>query len=140
MQTTTDETAVLRKTKELCQAILDDPAMATIRQRITGFMENEQARTQYNNLVAKGQALQEKQQSSTPLTRPEVEAFEQDRLALLNNPVARGFLDAQEELHGIKHNIHQYVNLTLELGHMPTEDELEEHTCEGHENGGCCEH
>src|SRR5436309_6977468 len=137
MQTTLEETPVVQKTKELCQAILDQPKMQAIRQRIDAFMGDEKSRTQYDNLVAKGQALQQKEQSSMPLSREEINDFEKQREAVFNNPVARNFLDAQEELHNVQETIHQYVNKTLELGRMPTDEDLGGGSC-GH---GCgCHH
>lgn len=123
------EDSVMQKTRELCQTLLDQPAMQNLRQRIDAFMGDEQSRTQYEGLVQKGEALQQKQQTSTPLTGEEIAEFEQQRDALLQNPVARGFLDAQEELHHMQKSIHQFVNKTLELGRMPTEADL---------NGGSC--
>ena len=131
MPTTIEETSVIQKTKELCQAILDQPNMQSIRQRVDAFMADEKTRSQYDGLMSKGQALQQKQQSSMPLTGDEITEFETQREALLNNPVARGFLDAQEELHQVQESIHQYVTKTLELGRMPTEEDL---------NGGGCGH
>jgi len=137
MQTTLEETPVVQKTKELCQAILEQPNMQSIRQRIDAFMGDEKSRTQYDNLVAKGQALQQKEQTSTPLSREEINDFEKQREAVFNNPVARNFLDAQEELHNVQETIHQYVNKTLELGRMPTDEDLGGGSC-GH---GCgCHH
>src|SRR5689334_18432415 len=124
MQTTIEETPVLQKTRELCQAILDQPNMQSIRQRIDAFMGDEKSRAQYENLVNKGQALQEKEQMSVPLSREEISDFEKQREAVFNNPVARSFLDAQEELHNVQSTIHQFVNKTLELGRMPTEEDL----------------
>ena len=131
MPTLTEESVVVQKTKELCQAILDQPNMNSIRQRVDAFMGDEKTRAQYDGLMVKGQALQQKQQMSMPLTGDEVTAFETEREALLNNPVARGFLDAQEELHQVQESIHQYVNKTLELGRMPTDEDI---------NGGGCGH
>ena len=137
MQTTIEETLVLQKTRELCQAILDQPNMQSIRQRIDAFTGDEKSRAQYENLVAKGQALQEKEQMSAPLSREEINDFEKQREAVFNNPVARNFLDAQEELQNVQTTIHQYVNKTLELGRMPTEEDLGGGSC-GH---GCgCHH
>ena len=137
MQTTMEETAVLQKTKELCQAILDQPNMQSIRKRIDAFMGDEKSRTQYDDLVAKGQALQQKQQMSMPLSDKEINEFEQQRESVFSNPVARNFLDAQEELHNVQESIHQYVNKTLELGRMPTDEDLSGGGC-GH---GCgCHH
>jgi cell fate (sporulation/competence/biofilm development) regulator YlbF (YheA/YmcA/DUF963 family) len=131
MQTIIEETPILQKTRELCQTILEQPTIRSIRDRIDAFMGDEQARAQYDGLMNKGQALQQKQQMSLPLTGEEISDFEQHRDTLLQNPVARGFLDAQEELHNVQQSIQKYVSKTLELGRMPTEDELS--------SGGCGE-
>lgn len=137
MQTTTQETPIVQKTKELCQTILDQPNIRSVRQRIDAFMADDSARSQYEGLMAKGQALQQKQQMSMPLTGEEISEFEKDRDALMNNPVARNFLDAQEELHHVHQSINQYVSKTLELGRVPAESDFESGSC-GH---GCgCSH
>jgi cell fate (sporulation/competence/biofilm development) regulator YlbF (YheA/YmcA/DUF963 family) len=128
MQTMTEETVITRKTKELCQALLDQPEMRSARQRIETFVADEKSRTQYEDLMAIGQALRQKQQRSQPLTEDEVAKFEKGREALMQNPVARGFLDAQEQLHHVHESINQYVSKTLELGRMPTDTDL---------NAGC---
>jgi cell fate (sporulation/competence/biofilm development) regulator YlbF (YheA/YmcA/DUF963 family) len=137
MPTTTEETQITAKTKELCQAILDEPNMRSIRQRIDTFMADEKTRSAYDVLIEKGQALQQKQQTAQPLSNDEIVEFEKTRDTLMLNPVARGFLDAQEELHSVQESIQQYVNKTLELGRVPTEDDLGGGGC-GH---GCgCHH
>jgi cell fate (sporulation/competence/biofilm development) regulator YlbF (YheA/YmcA/DUF963 family) len=138
MAPTIEDTLITRKTRELCQAILDEPSIRSVRERIDTFMADEKARAQYDGLVAKGQALQQKQQSSVALTGEEISGFEQDRDSLLKNPIARGFLDAQQELHEVRESIHKYVNKTLELGRLPEEEELSESCCS---EGGCgCGH
>src|SRR6516162_2627510 len=129
MQAMIEDTTVMQKTRELCQTILDRPGMRDIRQRIDAFMGDEQTRAQYDGLMTKGQALQQKQQMSMPLSGEEISDFEQHRESLLGNPVARGFLDAQEELHHMQQSIHRFVSKTLELGRMPTEDELNAGGC-----------
>lgn len=137
MQTLTDENAVMEKTRELCETILSDPAMGSIRSRIDTFMADEKARGQYESLMMKGQALQEKQEQSLPLSGEEVSDFETHRETLLKNPVARGFLDAREELHELQNSIQKLVSKTLELGRMPAAEDMEEGSC-GH---GCgCHH
>jgi len=134
----TEETVIAQKTRELCQAILDEPSMRATRQRIDAFMADEKTRELYDSLVAKGQALQEKQQRSLPLTGEEISDFERQRDTLLKNPVASGYLDAQQELHQVQESIHKYVTKTIELGRLPSEEELSESCC-GH--GGCdCGH
>ena len=137
MQTTIEASPVLQKTIELCQTLLEQPEIRSIRQRIDAFIGDDQARNQYEGLVSKGQALQQKQQQSLPLSGEEIADFEQERDSLLSNPIARGFLDAQEELHQFQESIHKYVNKTLELGRLPSDEEMEASSC-GH---GCsCGH
>jgi len=131
METIAETSAVLNKTKELCQAILDEPNMGSIRRRLDAFMSDDKARSLYDGLVTKGQAIQQKQQLSMPVSGEEVADFEQHRNALFSNPIAQGFLDAQEELHKVQESVQQYVSKTLELGRLPTEDEI---------NGGSCGH
>src|SRR3982751_6805996 len=109
MQTTQDS-LITDKTRELCQAILDQPDLRSARQRIDAFVADDKARAQYEGLMAKGQGLQQKQQRSQPLNEQEIAAFEKERETLLANPVARGFLDAQEELHHVHHSITEYVS------------------------------
>jgi cell fate (sporulation/competence/biofilm development) regulator YlbF (YheA/YmcA/DUF963 family) len=138
MVSTIEETAIARKTRELCQTILDEPSMKALRQRIDTFMADEATRAQYDGLIAKGQALQEKQQASTPLSGEEISDFEQHRDSLLKNPVAREFLDAQQELHEVKQTITKQVSKTIELGRLPSEEELSSGCCGDHSCG--CEH
>lgn len=137
MEISIEESPVVKKTKELCQTILEQPNMRSIRERIDAFMGNEATRAQYDSLVTKGQALQQKQQLSMELSGEEIADFEAHRDKVLNNPVARGFLDAQEELHEMQHSVQKYVNKTLELGRLPSDEDMEE----GCGHGGCgCGH
>ena len=130
-------TKIEEKTKELCQVIVDQPEMISIRKRIDTFLSDSAARGQYETVMTKGQALQEKQSQSQALEGTEIADFEKHRDALLNNAVARGFLDAQEELHKIQHSIQKHISKTLELGRVPAEADFEEESC-GH---GCgCHH
>ena len=125
MLTYTDENAVIQKTKELCQIILEQPEMQSARHRIDTFMADEGSRSLYDNVLMKGQALQQKQQMAMPLTGEEIAEFERHRETLLNNPVARGFLDAQEELHQVREAVQKYVAKTLEIGRIPGPEDFE---------------
>jgi cell fate (sporulation/competence/biofilm development) regulator YlbF (YheA/YmcA/DUF963 family) len=130
-------TKIEAKTRELCQTIIDQPEMISIRKRIDTFLSDPGARSQYEAVMSKGQALQEKQAQSQPLEGTEIADFEKHRDALMKNSIARGFLDAQEELHKIQHSIQKSISKTIELGRIPVEADLEEDSC-GH---GCgCHH
>jgi cell fate (sporulation/competence/biofilm development) regulator YlbF (YheA/YmcA/DUF963 family) len=126
-------TKIETKTNELCEAILEQLQTGGIRQRIDTFLADATARGQYESLMSKGQALQEKQHHGETLDPAEISAFENDRDALLRNPVASSFLDAQEEMHDLQHSVQKVVAKTIELGHLPSADDLAEGSC-GH---GC---
>ena len=131
------EETVLAKTRELCQAILDQPPVAEACQRLAVFMEDPQARSLYEGVVTRGQAMQEKQQSGQVPSPLELSEFETDRDQLLANPVARGFLDAQELMHGLHHKINKHVSKLFELGRVPTAEDFESACCGG-PGDDCC--
>lgn len=137
MQTTTEESVIVQKTRELCQTILDQPQYQTIRQQIESFMGNDEVKLQYQLLNERGEYLRHKQQQGLQLTDDEISEFEQQREGFLNNPVARGFLDAQHEMHQVQESVGQYVSKTFELGRVPGPEDFDSGSC-GH---GCgCHH
>lgn len=132
-------TKIETKTNELCEAILEQLQAGGIRQRIDTFLANTAARDQYERLMSKGQALQEKQHEGQKLEQAEITAFEQERDALLRNPVASNFLDAQEEMHELQQSVQKTVAKTIELGRIPSAEDLAESSC-GHGGCGCHGH
>lgn len=139
METTT-ETPVIQKTRELCQLLLTQPEFASIRRRVDTFLNTPKAQQQFQELNDKGEFLHHKQHQGIQLSDAEVADFEKDRNAAMADPVIRGFLEAQREMHKIEESISQYVLKTFELGRVPeTEDFEHEHGGCGH--GGCgCQH
>ena len=134
MQTEIEESTVIQKTRELCQAILDQPEVIALRQRMDAFTSNDEARGEYDALMAKGQALQQKQHAGLTLDDMEIKDFELHRDSFLKNPLGRGFLDAQDEMQKMQKSVSQYVSKTFELGRVPEESDLESGCC----SGGSC--
>ena len=60
-------TKIDQKTQELCQAIVEQLETTGLRNRIDTFLADSSARGQYEVLMSKGQALQEKQHAGQPL-------------------------------------------------------------------------
>ncbi|MCI0744175.1 MAG: YlbF family regulator [Verrucomicrobia subdivision 3 bacterium] len=133
----TEESAIIVKTRELCDTIVAQTEFQILRRQIDQFMGDEEARAQYETLMEKGQLLQQKQQMGVPLESAEIDDFEKHREVLFNNPVAKGFLDAQEEMHRLQQSIGQYVARTFELGRTPSADDFSS-CCSSHSCG--CEH
>jgi cell fate (sporulation/competence/biofilm development) regulator YlbF (YheA/YmcA/DUF963 family) len=141
MLTQTEASPITQKTRELCQAILDQAEVRELRKNIETFTADDQARSQYETLMEQGQKLHEKQHSGEPLKQSEIDAFDRLRDEFIKNPVARGFLDAQEEMRRLQKQVTQYVSKTFELGRVPEEGELESGCCGGEGGGGCgCSH
>ncbi|MCS7089139.1 MAG: YlbF family regulator [Verrucomicrobiota bacterium] len=127
--------AIGQKTRELCATILEDAGFQSAQRSIQAFLDDEKARAQYEEVVSLGQALRRKQQYGEPLSEEEVQQFERARESLLANEVARRFLDAQAALEEMRQAIQQQVSLTMELGRMPTEEDI--HGCGCGSGCGC---
>ncbi len=132
--------AVLQKTLELCQAILAEPELAAARRNVDAFMADEKAREQYQGVMTKGQELHRKQHDGRPVAQQEISEFETCRDQLLSNPVARNFLDAQEQMQQVHQTVSGYVGKTLELGRVPTPEDFESESCDGAGGCGCGHH
>ena len=128
-----EHSTVIQKTRELCQAILQQPGIISSQKQVRAFMDNDEARADYQTLVAKSQALQDKQQKDVPLGDQEVAEFEAHRDRVLGNPTARAYLDAQENLREVHHAVLKVVSMSLETGQVPSEEDFAQASC-GH---GC---
>lgn len=124
MQTVIEDSALVAKTKELCQVILDQAEYQDAQQRVRAFLADEDAKARYQAVVEKGELLNHKQHNGIPLTPEEIAEFEESRAALLDHPVTRGFLDAQVQMHKLQQTVQHYVTRTLELGRVPGEEDF----------------
>jgi cell fate (sporulation/competence/biofilm development) regulator YlbF (YheA/YmcA/DUF963 family) len=128
MQLTSVDSPIVEKTRELCQSILDHPEFHSIRTHIDTFMANESAKNEYQSLLEQGDMLNHKQHQGVRLTPEEISQYESHRDRVVNNPVSAAFLQAQQEVSEIQESINKYLSKTLELGRVPSPDEL---------SGGC---
>jgi len=131
MSIVAEENAVIEKTKELCAEIVADPAFTKLFASVETFLGDDAARLQYQSVHEKGEDLHHKQHAGVELGSSEIREFEVARETLMDNPVARDFISAQRELENLQKEISKYVSATLELGRVPTEDDLMA-------SGGCC--
>jgi cell fate (sporulation/competence/biofilm development) regulator YlbF (YheA/YmcA/DUF963 family) len=128
-----DDSAVMVKTKELCAVIAAEPGYKQLQDAVERFLDDDAARMMYQSVNERGQELHQKQHAGIELSAREISEFEEARGALLDNDLARGFLEAQRQLETVQRSISKYVGLTLELGRVPTPDDFTEA-----EGGGCC--
>jgi len=128
-----ETSSVMSKTRELCAAIAEDAHFSKLQQDVERFLSDDGARLMYQTVHQRGEELHHKQHSGIKLAPSEIREFEAARDALMNNEVAAAFLDAQDELESLQKTIGKYVNMTLELGRVPSDKEIAEA-----EKGGCC--
>jgi cell fate (sporulation/competence/biofilm development) regulator YlbF (YheA/YmcA/DUF963 family) len=136
MSTVAQESLVNEKTRELCESILQDPGYQGLRRKIDTFLADDSAKALYRNLAEKGEHLQHKQQQGVRLSPEEIADYEKERDALVANPVAAAFIEAQQNLHQVQETVNQYISKTLELGRVPSAEEMEESGCCGGNGGG----
>ena len=130
--------AIQTKLEDLCRTILSQPELEAHRLKVDQFMVNDDARAQYVRVSEQGEHLHHKQMQGVELDDSEVAAFEKEREALLGNPVARGFLDAQEAMQEVQETVNKFIRKALELGRMPESSDREGgcgHGCGCHSGG-----
>ncbi len=115
---------ILEKTLELCEAIVSLPEFPSLRQQLDAFLADESLQARYQELAEQSTSLQHQHQQGETLDAAAVSAFEQKRDAFLGNPVARGFLDAQQSMQDVRETVTRYVTRTFELGRVPTEEDF----------------
>ncbi|MBI1839682.1 MAG: YlbF family regulator [Verrucomicrobia bacterium] len=129
MQSSIEESAIQKKTLELCESIVSHPDFQKLRGHVESFLQNSEARDQYNALVEQSQMLEHRQQTGGIITQEEVKSFEAQRESVLKDPAVSSFLTAQQEIQTIQQFIGSYVTKTFELGRTPSEDDFSGGSC-----------
>jgi len=128
-----NDSAVMGKARDLCRAITGDAEYQEALGRVERFLENDEAKSLYQSVHEKGEALHQKQSAGVDLSDTEVAEFESSREQLFKNEVASDFHSAQQELQSLQQSLNKYIGMALELGRVPSDDELAEAN-----GGGCC--
>ena len=125
MAVVTPEDTIVNQTRELCKIILEHPNFVNMQQTIQSFMDDEPARSAYENVIQLGDQLDKKQGKGEQLSQDEIDNYESARDQLLQNEVANNFLKVQREIHGVQETVSQYVAKTFELGRLPEDSDFE---------------
>jgi cell fate (sporulation/competence/biofilm development) regulator YlbF (YheA/YmcA/DUF963 family) len=127
------ESNVMAKTRELCDAIAQDIEFVTLQGQVERFLADDDAKLKYQSLHERGEELHQKQHAGVELSDTEIQEFEDARESLFANDIASDFMAAQQSLQTLQQTISKYVGMTLELGRVPTPEDME-HA----DGGGCC--
>ncbi|MFT6863854.1 MAG: cell fate (sporulation/competence/biofilm development) regulator YlbF (YheA/YmcA/DUF963 family) [Akkermansiaceae bacterium] len=128
-----DDSAVMSKTRDLCETIANDADYKGLLASVETFLANDDARLSYQSVHERGQALNQKQQSGLQLAESEISEFETARTELMNNSIASDFIQAQQSLETLQTSVTRMVGMTLELGRVPTPEDVAQAN-----GGGCC--
>ena len=123
----------MEKARDLCAEIADDARVVELQKTVEKFLADESAKLQYQSVHERGEALHQKQHAGVELGASEIREFEGARDALFENHVAVDFMNAQRELENLQREIGKLVSMTLELGRVPSDEDIAEA-----EGGGCC--
>ena len=127
------ESNVMIKTRELCDAIAGDIEFVALQGQVERFLADDEAKLQYQSLHERGEELHHKQHAGVELSDGEIKGFEKAREALFANDIASDFMEAQQSLQTLQKTISKYIAMTLELGRVPTPEDMEQA-----DGGGCC--
>lgn len=130
MVTTAEKDAVLDQTLNLCRTILDQPEFVLHTEKIEKFLADDKAKEVYMSVTERGQELHQMQHQGVEIAEDDARAFGDLREGMMANPVISDFLEAQDALNSTHQKISTYVAKTLELGRIPSEEDLQQ--------GGCC--
>ena len=127
-----DDSPIMNKTCDLCGLITEDAEFADIQKDVEAFFADDSARENFLKIQEWGEELNQKQRAGLALDDKEVSEFEAARTGLLENPLASNFISAQQTLQTLQGMIGKYIAMTMELGRVPTKDDL------AAQNSGCC--
>ena len=128
-----DNSTVMTKARDLCETIAEDVEYRDLLAKVEKFLGDDEARTSYQTVHSQGQELNQKQQSGLQLAESEIAEFESARTRLLENQVASEFLQAQQSLETLQSSVSRLVGMTVELGRVPTAEDIAQAS-----GGGCC--
>ena len=133
MSIISDNSPIISKTKDLCEAIVANAEYTALMSTVEAFLNNDEARLLYQSVHERSEELRNKQRSGVELGESEIDSFKDVRSQMEQNDVVMDFLGAQDELQTVQSAVSKYVGMTLELGRVPTEEDLA-----AADGGGCC--
>ena len=132
MDTIAKESGIIQRMQDLCQAIVEQADFQSLKEKLDAFMADEYLKFQFQQVNDLGNLLQMKQSQGMELKPEEIEQFEKLREEVLGNPIAQGFLDAQQQMQQLHQMVGRFLDKTFELGRRPDYDDVHDGSC-----GGC---
>ena len=129
MDTIAKESPITQRTLDLCQAIVEQEDFQALKQKLDVFMGNELLKFEYQQINGLGDLLRMRQSQGLELPQEEIAKFEVLRDKFMSDPVAQGFLDAQDQLQQLHEVVSRFLNKTFELGKRPEYEDVHDGSC-----------
>lgn len=129
MESTAKESPIVQKTLELCGAVVAQPDFQALKAKVDAFMGDELVKFQFQQVNELNDLLQLRQRNGQAIKDEDIAKFDSLREELLNNPIAKGFFEAQQELQTLHESIGRFVNKTFELGRLPEYEDVFDGSC-----------
>lgn len=113
-------------TTKLCDALAQDQKIISSKARIGLFFQNADATKLFQDVNNYGEELRNKHLSGMAPTEEEIAKFDELRQAVVENDLARGFLEARQQIDEVLGTINQFLGMSIDLGRAPSLDEVEE--------------
>lgn len=133
--TTMESTTVTDKALELCHAIADAPEFADAHEKIHAFLSDPKAKAVYGKWQEKGHRLHQMGHEGKKPSDADLDEFASLKRAVESNSVAAAFSQAESYLDDTFRTVTKLVQKTLQLGRVPTAEDLAESGCCN--EGGC---
>lgn len=134
-----EPTTIDSKTRELCHFIVDQPDFMTARRQIEAFLDDAQAQETYRSWQEKAHELHRMGHEGLQPNDTDLQEMERLRQAVSSNEVATNFAGAEDQMNGIFSSITKLLQQTLQLGRVPSEEEMSADSgCCGGGGGGSC--
>lgn len=131
MDTIAKESGITQRTLELCQAVVEQPDFQALAQKLDAFLGDEMLKFRYQQVNELRNLLQMKQNHGLELTPEEITQFDTLRDEFVGNPVAKGFLEAQQQVAQLHEVVGRFLDKTFELGRRPEYDDVHDGSCSG---------
>lgn len=132
---TLETTTIQDKALELCHFIADAPEFSDAHEKIKIFMGDDAAKAVYNRWQEKGHELHRMSHEGKEPTDSDLEEFGKLKRDVEANPVAASFANAEATLDDTFRTVTKLLQKTLQMGRVPTAEELNDSGCCN--EGGC---
>lgn len=113
-------------TTKLCDALAQDQKIISSKARIGLFFQNADATKLFQDVNNYGEELRNKHLAGMAPTEEEIAKFDELRQAVVENDLARGFLEARQQIDEVLGTINQFLGMSIDLGRAPSLEEVEE--------------